>query len=116
MVGYSLTGRGDEQCMFILNGDGANGKSTLTNIIGKLLGGYARTAASHTLMANTRAGVGDDLMHLIGARFINVPETDRNQALAEAKIKRITGGDTITARALYGTYGTFKLVPTITDA
>jgi putative DNA primase/helicase len=60
-------------------------------------------------MANTRAGVGDDLMHLIGARFINVSETDRNQALAEAKIKRITGGDPITARALYGTYGTFKL-------
>ena len=108
-VGYSLTGRGDEQCMFILNGGGANGKSTLTNIIGKLLGGYARTAASHTLMANTRAGVGDDLMHLVGARFINVSETDRGQALAEAKIKRITGGDTITARALYGTYGTFKL-------
>ena len=109
MVGYSTTGRGDEQCLFILNGDGANGKSTLTNIIGKLLGGYARTAASHTLMANTRAGVGDDLMHLVGARFINVSETDRGQALAEAKIKRITGGDTITARALYGTYGTFKL-------
>ncbi|MDA9822316.1 phage/plasmid primase, P4 family [Paracoccaceae bacterium] len=108
-VGYSLTGRGDEQCLFILNGDGANGKSTLMNIIGKLLGGYARTAASHTLMANTRSGVGDDLMHLVGSRFINVSETDQGQALAEAKIKRITGGDSITARALYGTYGTFKL-------
>lgn len=109
MVGYSVTGRGDEQCLFILNGDGANGKSTLMNIIGKLLGGYARTAASHTLMANTRSGVGDDLMHLVGSRFINVSETDQGQALAEAKIKRITGGDSITARALYGTYGTFKL-------
>ncbi|MDA9159863.1 phage/plasmid primase, P4 family [Rhodobacteraceae bacterium] len=109
MVGYSVTGRGDEQCLFILNGDGANGKSTLMNIIGKLLGGYARTAASHTLMANTRSGVGDDLMHLVGSRFINVSETDQGQALAEAKIKRITGGDSITARALYGTYGTFTL-------
>ncbi len=109
MIGYSMTGRGDEQCMFILNGDGANGKSTLMNIISKLLGGYARTAASQTLMANTRSGVGDDLMHLVGSRFINVSETDQGQALAEAKIKRITGGDAITARNLFSTYGTFKL-------
>ena len=73
------------------------------------MGGYARTAASHTLTANTRSDVGDDLMHLVGSRFINVSETDQGQALAEAKIKRITDGKLITSRALYGAYGTFKL-------
>jgi len=108
-VGYSMTGRIDEQCFFILNGDGANGKSTFLNVVSKLLGGYSRTAASQTLMANQRQGVGDDLIHLVGARMITVSETDRGQPLAEAKLKRMTGGDDITARALYSTYNTFKI-------
>jgi putative DNA primase/helicase len=109
IVGYCLTGLGDEQCMFIFNGDGANGKSTLVNILTKLLGQYASTAASHTLVSNTRTGVGDDLMHLVSSRLINVAETDRGQSLAESMIKRITGGDAITARALHGIYTTFVL-------
>ena len=58
VVGYSVTGLGDEQCIFILNGDGANGKSTLLNVLNQLLGDYARTAPTQTLMANTRQGVG----------------------------------------------------------
>lgn len=108
VVGYSLTGSNEEQCLFILNGDGANGKSTLINILSKLLGQYSRTAASHTLMANQREGVGDDLVHLVGGRMISVSETDRDVPLAEAKLKRLTGGDDITARALFGTYFTFN--------
>ena len=108
-VGYTLTGRNDEQCFFILNGDGANGKSTLINTLNQMLGAYSKQAASHTLMANGRQGVGDDLMHLIGARMITVSETDQGNNLAEAKVKQITGGDPITARALYGRYTTFTL-------
>ncbi|WP_459445091.1 phage/plasmid primase, P4 family [Alphaproteobacteria bacterium US3C007] len=109
-VGYSLTGRIDEQCFFPMNGDGANGKSTLLNILSKLMGDYSKTAAATTLMANQREGVGDDLIHLAGARMITVSETDKDQPLAEAKLKRMTGGDEITARALYGSYTTFKIM------
>ena len=39
-IGYSLTGSTSEQCLFILIGDGANGKSTFVNVINKLLGDY----------------------------------------------------------------------------
>ena len=38
VIGYSLTGTTSEQCLFILIGDGANGKSTFVNVINKLLG------------------------------------------------------------------------------
>ena len=110
VVGYALTGRIDEQCFFPMNGDGANGKSTLLNILSKLMGDYSKTAAATTLMANQREGVGDDLIHLTGARMITVSETDKDQPLAEAKLKRMTGGDEITARALYGSYTTFKIM------
>jgi putative DNA primase/helicase len=109
-VGYSLTGRIEEQCFFPMNGDGANGKSTLLNILSRLLGDYSKAAATATLMANQRQGVGDDLMYLAGARMITISETDKNQSLAEAKLKQMTGGDEITARVLWGSYTTFKIV------
>ena len=115
-VGYSLTGRIEEQCLFIFNGDGANGKSTLVNTITKLLGGYSKTAPEQTLLANQRTGVGDDLAYLQGARFISVSEIDEGQALAEAKVKRITGGDEIAGRALYSFYGSLNIVGKIVIA
>lgn len=101
-IGYSLTGSTEEQCFFVLNGNGANGKSTFINIINKLLGRYAKAAPEHTFLSGQRNGVGDDLIYLTGARFISVAELDHGQSLAEAKIKRITGGDQISGRALYG--------------
>jgi putative DNA primase/helicase len=39
-IGYSLTGSTSEQCLFIMIGDGANGKSTFINVINRLLGSY----------------------------------------------------------------------------
>ena len=109
-VGYSLTGSTAEQCFFVLNGDGANGKSTFVNILAKLMGGYAKAAPEQTLLANQRSGVGDDLVYLSCSRFISVSELDQGQALAEAKIKRITGGDEVTGRALFGTYHRQKMI------
>ncbi|MDC0541678.1 phage/plasmid primase, P4 family, partial [Paracoccaceae bacterium] len=109
-VGYSLTGSTSEQCLFIMIGDGANGKSTFINVINKLLGSYATSAASHTLIANGGGSIGDDLVDLIGARLITVSETEEGQSLAEAKIKQMTGGDTLKGRPLYGTYVQFEII------
>ena len=109
-IGYSLTGSTSEQCLFIMIGDGANGKSTFINVINKLLGSYGTTAASHTLIANGGGSIGDDLVDLIGARLITVSETEEGQSLAEAKIKQMTGGDTLKGRPLYGTYVQFSII------
>jgi putative DNA primase/helicase len=102
VVGYTLTSSMSEQCFFMLNGSGSNGKSTLVKVLDKLLGGYSKAAPEQTFLANQRSGVGDDLAFLSGARLVTMSELDKGQALAEAKIKRITGGDVITARELYG--------------
>ena len=109
-IGYSLTGQTTEQCLFIMIGDGANGKSTFINVINKLLGSYGTTAASHTLIANGGGSFGDDLVDLIGARLITVSETEEGQSLAEPKIKQMTGGDTLKGRPLYGTYVQFSII------
>ena len=108
-IGYSLTGSTAEQCMFIMIGDGANGKSTFINIIDQLLGTYGTTAAAQTLVAQGGTSIGDDLVDLAGARLITVSETEEGQSLAEAKIKQMTGGDTLKGRPLYGSYVEFKI-------
>ena len=109
-IGYSLTGSTAEQCMFIMIGNGANGKSTFINVINQLLGTYGTTAAAHTLVANGGSSIGDDLVDLEGARLISVSETEEGQALAEAKIKQMTGGDRLKGRHLYGRYSTFTIL------
>ena len=109
-IGYGLTGSTAEQCLFILIGDGANGKSTFVNVISKLLGDYSKAAASQTLVAKGSTSVGDDLVDLVGARFIPVSETEEGEALAEAKIKQMTGGDVLKARPLYGKYIQFSII------
>ena len=109
-IGYSLTGSTSEQCLFIMIGDGANGKSTFVNVIKHLLGTYGTTAAAQTLIAQGGSSIGDDLVDLARSRFISVSETEEGQSLAEAKIKQVTGGDTLKGRPLYGSYVEFKII------
>ena len=110
IVGYCLTGSTSEQCLFILIGDGANGKSTFVNVINKLLGDYSKAASSQTLVAKGSSSIGDDLVDLVGARLISVSETETGEALAEAKIKQMTGGDVLKGRPLYGSWLEFSII------
>ena len=88
-IGYSITSLTSEQCLFILIGEGTNGKSTFVNVISKLLGDYSKAAASQTLVAKGSTSVDDDLVDLVGARLIPVSET---------------GGDLLKGRPLYRKY------------
>jgi putative DNA primase/helicase len=112
-VGYSLTGSIQEQCMFILYGTGANGKSTFLNAVNRMLGEYASHTPTETLLVNRSDGVRNDLARLQGARFVTAVEAEGGRRLAEAQVKQLTGGDKVTARYLYQEhfefYPTFKL-------
>jgi putative DNA primase/helicase len=92
-IGYSLTGSTIEKAVFILFGDGNNGKSTLLSTISQLVEEYSCLLQADTLMArqesnNTQA----DLADLRGARFVQTSETEEGQRLAQGKLKRITQG------------------------
>lgn len=108
IIGYCLTGIITEQVLFIFVGDGANGKSTLLEIIRKILNDYARHIQSSTFLANSKA-IRNDLARLNGARFVSSVEMGTESKIDEAMIKQITGGDPITARFLYQEY--FELMP-----
>lgn len=109
VAGYALEGGNPEQVMFILHGRGANGKSTFVEVCSDVLGSYAKTSPSSVLIESGSGGVGDDLVFLKGARWINASETGQGSYLAENKLKQITGGDTTAARALYADFQEFQL-------
>jgi putative DNA primase/helicase len=103
-VGYSLTGNTGEECLFILYGTGRNGKGTFAETLLHLLGSYARTAQVDSLMLKSVSAnsANPDIARLKGARVVNAAEPQKNARLNESLIKQLTGGDTVTARFLYG--------------
>lgn len=100
-VGYSLTGATSEQCLFLLDGEGANGKTTFLETIGALCGDYSASAAAATFMASGGSSVRSDLARLRGRRFVRAAEVEEGDRFAEVLIKQLTGGDTVVARFLY---------------
>jgi putative DNA primase/helicase len=106
-VGYSLTEKTTEQCLFFLTGDGANGKSVFLNMLLLLLGGYALNTPFSVLEAKKRSSNSNDLARLVGARLITSSESSESGRLNEERVKGMTGGDSITARFLYKEHVTF---------
>lgn len=106
-MGYSLSGDVSEQCLFILWGTGANGKSTFLNTLQTLFGDYACSTGTETFMKKT-SEQSNDLARLKGMRLVTTSEAEQGKALSESLIKQITGEDELTARFLYGEFFSFK--------
>jgi putative DNA primase/helicase len=100
-VGYSLTGDTSERVLFILQGDGANGKTTFLETLRALLGDYAARTPAETLLANRLDAIPNDVARLMGARFVTASETGEGVQLAEARVKELTGRDRLVARFLH---------------
>jgi putative DNA primase/helicase len=110
LVGYALTGSVREQMLFFLYGSGANGKSTLLNILLALLGeDYARQAAPDVLTVG-RDRHPTELADLAGVRLVASIEVAEGKQLAEALVKQLTGGDKIKARFMRQDF--FEFAPT----
>ncbi len=107
-IGYGLTGDTSEQVMFVAYGTGANGKSTLLNIIQDLLGDYALQTPTDTFVRKRDRSATNDLARLRGSRFVVATEVNADGKLDEVLVKQITGGDKISARFLYREFFEFQ--------
>ncbi len=110
-AGYSLTGSTAEEKLFFAFGPPAGGKSTLIEAIRSVLGPHAAALSFDTLLKRKYSRSGEarpDLAKLVGVRFASATEAGDNQNFDEELINRLTGGDTITARHLYGEEFDFK--------
>jgi putative DNA primase/helicase len=100
-VGYLLVGDTSEQSLHFLYGLGANGKSVFCEVLIRLLGDYAVAVSPDLLMLRRHGGIPNDLARLRGVRVALMNETPQGARFDEAKLKDLTGGDTLTARFLH---------------
>lgn len=102
-VGYSLTGDTSEHAICIGLGAGANGKSTLVELVRVMLGDYAAVTSFDSFLdhGNGSAVVNHDLARLPGKRLVTATESADGRRLAEGRLKAMTGGDVVVARRLY---------------
>ncbi|MEX0938533.1 MAG: phage/plasmid primase, P4 family [Pirellulales bacterium] len=106
-LGYSLTGDVSEDALFICYGKGANGKTTLMNVVHGILGDYSLFASGDLLMVHRGDSHPTVLCDLFNRRAVFCVETGDGQRLNEALVKRLTGREPITARRMREDYWTF---------
>ncbi|HEV2069476.1 MAG TPA: phage/plasmid primase, P4 family [Acidimicrobiales bacterium] len=108
-IGYSATASVAEQVMVIAYGPGANGKSTLHNVLQLVLGDYAHQAAPDLLLTKRHDTHPTEVAALRGRRLVVATETNEGRRLDSALVKRLTGGDPISARFMRQDF--FEFVP-----
>jgi putative DNA primase/helicase len=102
LLGYLLTGETEEQELYLFFGTGANGKSTILEVIRKILGPlYAMTTDSKTFLVSQARNVRNDIARLKGARAVISSEIPQGGKMDENTIKLLTGGDNVECRYLY---------------
>lgn len=102
VLGYCLTGETGEQCFFIGYGTGANGKSTLLNVVSNVIPEYCQTIATSELMHKDRSSnTTPELARAKGARIVIASESNDINRLNEGQIKQLTGSDVISVRPLW---------------
>lgn len=114
VAGYAAVGVVREHVLVVFWGTGSNGKSVFAGAIADTLGPYARTGADSLI---TRTGDHEphpaDIAACLGARLVLVHETRQGAAFDASKIKKLTGGDELTARHMRQDFFDFKPTHTL---
>lgn len=99
-----LIGVNRDQTFNVYIGGGSNGKSKLVEFMAMCLGDY-KVSLPIALITQKRIGIGStssEIAQLVGVRYAVMQEpTKSDNTLNDGVLKEITGGDPITARALY---------------
>lgn len=110
-AGYCLTGDTSEQALCFAFGGGGNGKGVLIHVLAGILKDYAVNAAMETFTASKHDRHPTEIAALRGARLVTASETEQGRQWAEARIKQLTGGDTMRAR--YMRQDEFEFTPVL---
>lgn len=105
----SLNGFEKAPLILFLVGQGANGKSWLMEMMNAVLGEYGDkiTMSFITSKSGEAESASPQLMKLKNKRFVYASESNENDRLNGAKMKEITGNESITGRHLFQECETF---------
>jgi P4 family phage/plasmid primase-like protien len=106
LLGYTCIGKVTHHLLPFCHGGGDNGKSVLLETVMKVLGDYAIPAPANFLLAG-HSEHQTEIAMLQGARFVLCSEVNQGDRFDEAKVKLLTGGDTLTGRFMRADYQRF---------
>lgn len=108
-VGYTLTGRVDEEALFFLHGQGRNGKSVFANVLSGVFGDYAASVGTELLARRRNDNEASRLrLRLQGARLVLANEVGEGDRWDDRAVKELVSREAISARRLYGESFDFK--------
>ncbi len=113
LIGYAATGHTSEDVVPVADGPGGNGKSTLLEALGAVLGDYASAAPPQLVMRTAHDQHPTMKADLLGRRLVWISETEEGGAFRMEQVKALTGGDQISARFMRGDFFTFTPTHTL---
>lgn len=107
-----LDGKPKDSMIFIITGNGSNGKSFLAELVKSVLGNYGKKMPLSFLTDSRSRASGADpsLMELKTARLAYYSESNKHEVLNTAKLKEITSQETLSGRGLYEDQSQFRPV------
>lgn len=113
LFGASLFGDSRFHVLPVFVGTGANGKSTIIDVISGILNDYAATMPENFLLDTTGNAHPTDIARLRGVRLAVASETRPDGKFNESRVKMLTGGDTLSARFMGQNFFDFKPTHTL---
>lgn len=104
LFGYTITGLMNDHILPVFYGRGRNGKDTLVETIGNILGDYASAGTSDLLIEQSafHGQAQPHIFNLMGKRLVWITETSEGSRLNVNQVKYLTGAGRLVARPLYG--------------
>lgn len=106
LFGYGITGLTTHHIFVILWGRGRNGKGTLLEVLRRVLGDCAMKTEAELLLqqkyARQAGSPNSAVLSLKGRRVVWASESGEEDSFNVGKLKELVGGDTLSARAVYG--------------
>ena len=97
VAGMCAVGRVLQENLIIVYGEGGNGKSTLFNLLSRVLGDYAGALSAETLTSNCRKNRSPEYAELRGKRLVIAAELEEGMRLNTAVVKKLCSTDPIIA-------------------
>lgn len=111
LLGFGASGLTIDHLFPILWGEGRNGKSTLLEVLGDVLGNdLATSSQADALMDAAKGGDGPKpfIFGLRGKRLVWASESNEGRRINEGLVKQLTGGDRLNVRTLHSKPVEFK--------
>lgn len=107
LAGMAAYGKQVNEGIVLAVGDGGNGKSTLFNVLARVLGDYAGSINPKILLSSSGKSYEAEAAELRGLRLALAAETEEGARLDSSAVKQYGSQDKISARPLYSKPITF---------